>query len=257
MTTDGIAVDSSLSYTERIVCFIDLLGFKGIVDQCTRDEKVLIQLYTMLSELQANKLADAVFGGIPTLTSDKQWTTSEHEGTTEAAKSNWPLSITQFSDSFVISCPADNYGSCRLLLQTVYAVNRLFFWHLGILMRGGIAKGQVIHEQGGVLFGPAMNTAYALESKAAIYPRILINAEAVKHLREKPGAGDDPLLSPMFESFDGHVAVDMVSLQRLPQAQPKSTEQFKAQLDVVEADIRQNAPGALPKIRYLQDRFAQ
>lgn len=257
MTTDGIAVDPSLRYTERIVCFIDLLGFKGIVEQCTRDEKLLIHLHTMLSELQANKLADAVFGGIPTLNSDRQWTTSEHAGITEAAKSNWPLSITQFSDSFVISCPADNYGSCRLLLQTVYAVNRLFFWHLGVLMRGGIAKGQLIHEQGGVLFGPAMNAAYALESSAAIYPRILINADAAKHLREKLGAGDDPLLPPMFESSDGYVAVDMVSLLRLPQAQPKSIEQFRAQLDAIEADTQTNAPVALPKIRYLQDRFAQ
>ena len=257
MTSADIPVDPNLRYTERIVCFIDLLGFKGVVDQCSHDEEVLIQLHTMLSELQANKLVDAVFGGIPTLTSDKQWTTSEHAGTTEAAKSNWPLSITQFSDSFVISCPADNHGSCRLLLQTLYAVNRLFFWHLGILMRGGIAKGQLIHEQGGVLFGPAMNAAYALESSAAIYPRILINADAAKLLRDKLGAGDDPLLSPMFESFDGHVAVDMVSLQLLPQAQPKSTEQFRAQLDAIEADIRTNAPHALPKIRYLQDRFVQ
>lgn len=257
MTTANNSVDPNICYTERIVCFIDLLGFKEIVEQCKGDRNLLVQLHAMLGELQANKLANEVFGGIPVLTSEKQWTTSEKAGTAEAAKSQWPLSITQFSDSFVVSCPADNFGSCRLLLQTVYAVKRLFFWHLGILMRGGIAKGEVIHEQGGVLFGPAMNAAYALESKAAIYPRILIDAGAAKHLREKLGAGGDPFLAPMFESFDGHVAVDMVSLMDLPQAQPKSLEEWKVQLDAIETDIRKNAPHALPKILYLQDRLTQ
>ena len=178
MTSAVTPVDSHIRYTERIVCFIDLLGFKGTVDRSTQDEKVLIELHTMLSELQANKLAEVVFGGIPMLTSNRQWKTAEQTGTTEAAKSTWPLSITQFSDSFVFSCPAENFGSCRLLLQTVYAVKLLFFKHLGILMRGGIAKGQLIHEQSGVLFGPAMNAAYALESKSAIYPRVLIGTEA-------------------------------------------------------------------------------
>lgn len=256
MTSAVTPVDPHIRYTESIVCFIDLLGFKGVVDQCTQDEKVLIELHTMLSELQANKLTDAIVGGIPTLTSLGKWTTSEQAGTIEADKSKWPLSISQFSDSFVLSCPADNFGSCRLLLQTVYAVKRLFFWHLKIMMRGGIAKGQLIHEQGGVLFGPAMNAAYTLESKSAIYPRVLIDVEASKQFREILGT-DDPLLFPMFESFDGHTAIDMVSLLCLPQAQPKSTEQIKSQLDAIETDIRQNAPSALPKIRYLQDRLQQ
>lgn len=257
MTNENTTVDQKPSYTECIICFIDLLGFKGVVDQCRHDEKVLVALHTMLSELQTHKLTESIFGGIPTFTSDRRLTTSESAGTKEVAKSKWPLSITQFSDSFVLSCPADNLGSCRLLLQTVYAVQRLFFWHMGILMRGGVAKGQLIHEQGGVLFGPAMNAAYSLESKSAIYPRVLIEAEAATHLREKLGNHGDPLLFPMFESFDGHIAVDMVSMLHLPKEQPKSAEEMKSQLDAIEADIQKNAPDALPKIRYLQDRLAQ
>lgn len=256
MTSAVTPVDPRIRYTERIVCFIDLLGFKGVVDQCTQNEKVLIELHTMLNALQANKLADAIFDGIPTLTSLGEWTTSEQTGTKEDDKSKWPLSISQFSDSFVLSCPADNFSSCRLLLQTVYALKRLFFWHLKIMMRGGIAKGQLIHEQGGVLFGPAMNAAYDLESKLAIYPRVLIEVEASKQFREILGA-DDRLLIPMFESFDGFTAVDMVSLLSLSKTPVNDGVQIKSQMDAIETDIRYNASSALPKIRYLQDRLAQ
>jgi len=255
MTAENTPIDPKICYADCIACFIDLLGFENIVNSKTKDENVLIELYTMLSELQSNKLVDAVFGGIPVLTRDRQFIDAEQAGTTEAAKDKWPLVITQFSDSFVLSCPAENIGSCRLLLQTVYAVKRLFFWHLGILMRGGIAKGQLIHEQGGVLFGPAMNAAYALESKSAIYPRVLIADDAAKHLRDKLGIDDDPLLHPFFESFDGHTAIDIVSLLRLQQKNTISTDQMKSKLDLMEADIEVHVPHALPKIRYLQDRL--
>lgn len=256
MTAENIPIDLKLCYADCVVCFIDLLGFEHTVNSKTKNESVLIELYTMLSELQSNKLVENVFGEIPVLTGDRKWITSGQAGTTEAAKKKWPLVITQFSDSFVLSCPAENIGSCRLLLQTVYAVNQLFFWHLGILMRGGIAMGPLIHEQGGVLFGPAMNVAYALESKSAIYPRVLIAEDAAKHLREKLGI-DDPLLPPFFESFDGHTAIDIVSLLHLPRADTKSTDQMRSKLDVVETDIKVSAPNALPKIRYLQDRLKQ
>jgi hypothetical protein len=255
MTAENTSNEPNICYVDCIVCFIDLLGFQNIVNIKTKNENVLIELYTMLSELQSNKLVENIFDGIPVLTGDRKLTTSGQAGTTEAAKKKWPLMITQFSDSFVLSCPAENIGSCRLLLQTVYAVKRLFFWHLGILMRGGIAKGQLIHEQGGVLFGPAMNAAYALESKSAIYPRVLIADDAAKHLRDKLGIDDDPLLHPFFESFDGHTAIDIVSLLSLPQTDSQSTDQMKSKLDVMGADIQVHVPRALPKIRYLQDRL--
>lgn len=257
MIIENTSIDSKICYGDSIVCFIDLLGFKQTVDRSIQDEKLLIELYTALSELQAHKLIDEVFGCIPSLTSSGQWITSKQAGTTEAAKSEWPMRVTQFSDSFVLSCPAENTGSCRLLLQTLYAVKRLFFWHLGVLMRGGVAMGKLIHEQGGVLFGPAMNEAYELESKSAIYPRVLIADEVAKHLHGKLGIDGDPLLSPFFKCFDGHTAIDAVSLLLLPQSKPNSMEQMKSKLDAIEAEAKEHAPHALPKIRYLQDRLTQ
>jgi hypothetical protein len=43
-----------------------------------------------------------------------------------------------------------------------------------ILLRGGIVVGKLLHENN-IMFGPAFNQAYDLESKSALYPRIVID----------------------------------------------------------------------------------
>lgn len=47
---------------------------------------------------------------------------------------------------------------------------------IDVLVRGGIARGQLIHDRIMVV-GPAMIEAYRLESKEAFYPRIIIEKE--------------------------------------------------------------------------------
>jgi hypothetical protein len=48
----------------------------------------------------------------------------------------------------------------------------------GVLCRGGIAEGKVVHNNE-MIFGPAMNDAYDLESNTAIYPRIIVSDKIV------------------------------------------------------------------------------
>jgi hypothetical protein len=253
MTEDPNSNNPDASYSERLVCFIDLLGFGNLIDQSSNNHSSRLQIYTMLNELQAGKLVDALYEGVPVLASDGRFVSASQGCVVDVAKSAFPLSITQFSDSFVISCPANNFGSCSLLLRTIYAVKRLFFRELELLMRGGLAKGLLIHEQGGVLFGPAMNEAYSLESKSAIYPRVLVSHSAAEHLERM--FKDDELLRPMFQSFDGFNAIDMVSLLGRTHTKPDEVAQFKPKLDAIETDILKNGKNALPKVRYLQDRW--
>jgi hypothetical protein len=49
---------------------------------------------------------------------------------------------------------------------------------LGILIRGGISRGRAVHADD-ILYGEGMINAYNLESKAAIYPRIVIDPKLV------------------------------------------------------------------------------
>lgn len=46
-------------------------------------------------------------------------------------------------------------------------------------MRGAVTVGAIHHDQH-IVFGPALNRAYELESKVAFYPRILIDTPSVE-----------------------------------------------------------------------------
>ena len=48
----------------------------------------------------------------------------------------------------------------------------------GILCRGGVSLGKFIHSDN-YLFGPALVEAYTLESKAAMYPRVILDTNVI------------------------------------------------------------------------------
>lgn len=244
--------DADQTYSDRLICFVDLLGFKATVEESHSDAKVLAALHGALAKLNGQHLADLAHGSIPILTETREISSMLQAGKLQHARQAWPLVVTQFSDSFVLSCPAENHGSCLLLLQTIDHLQNIFFRYLGMLMRGGVSKGALIHIQDGPLFGPAMNSAYALESKAAIYPRVIFDEAAAKHCRQSP-SGDH---LPLFATFDGHEALDLVSCLafRAPQ-EPKDWMEFAEQLVRVKKDIKD--PSVFPKIRYLEDRLKQ
>lgn len=55
----------------------------------------------------------------------------------------------------------------------------------GFIVRGGVTLGEVYYEeQRGLVFGPAVSRAYYLESKMAIYPRIVLDESIVKLIQE-------------------------------------------------------------------------
>jgi hypothetical protein len=58
---------------------------------------------------------------------------------------------------------------------------------IGVLIRGGFSFGQLYHENG-VVFGEAMVDAYQLESKHAIYPRVLVSNRIIERLTGIPDA---------------------------------------------------------------------
>ncbi len=45
----------------------------------------------------------------------------------------------------------------------------------GILFRGGLTIGNIIHNENGTVFGQALIDAYQLETKSAKYPRIVLS----------------------------------------------------------------------------------
>jgi len=146
-------------YEKRVVAFVDILGFANILNKTQtktkagkpKDNEPYIQkLYSAFL-----RIADLM--GV-------------EEQPDDAAQSRM---VTQFSDSIVISFKVEESAD-----EFRYLLEELLFLHIdllrqGILIRGGISYGQLVHTEK-VLFGPAMVHAYRVESLAANSPRIIL-----------------------------------------------------------------------------------
>lgn len=165
----------------------------------------------------------------------------------------YPIAVTQFSDSFVLSCPSSNHASCALLLKSVYLIHLMYFYNLGMMVRGGITKGKVIHEEGGALFGPAMNEAYRLESKEAKNPKVLIDEPAYRCFSEI--LDGHPVLLPIIKDGNGQFCIDLIGIFQWPEGVDIKVDEVENRLQAMEKDIRDNAPDCLDKIQYLLDRW--
>jgi hypothetical protein len=85
---------------------------------------------------------------------------------------------THFSDTIVLSCPADaRIGWVAFVPRVQRLCTELL--RKECLTRGAIVRGPLYHSDHGDIFGPALIDAYRLESKVAYYPRILIADSAL------------------------------------------------------------------------------
>ena len=144
-------------YEKRIVAFLDILGFSTMIE----DSKVDTTLRTQI------KNAMEIIYRVKEYYSD-------NEGFEQATG----IKVTTFSDSIIISYPANKEDGLFLLLINIIHL-QLELGALGIMIRGGIAIGDVYHD-GRMVFGPAMNEAYMLESRRAVYPRVVIFEDTLK-----------------------------------------------------------------------------
>jgi hypothetical protein len=65
----------------------------------------------------------------------------------------------------------------NFLLRLIFT--QLFSAHLGFFIRGGVTVGDIVHDEH-VVFGPALNRAYHLESQVADKPRIVLDPECLE-----------------------------------------------------------------------------
>lgn len=134
---------SNAIYEKRAVLFLDILGFKALVNE-GEEQKLFDALATSAAFAQSNP-------SFPELTH-----------------------TTAFSDSIVVSHRLEP-GGVQNIINTASMLAWCFL-RQGILTRGGIACGDM-HHTTDRLFGRAMNEAYQLENELAIFPRILVSDE--------------------------------------------------------------------------------
>lgn len=187
-THEAKRFEDTLQYKDRIVAFLDILGWKkAILSSSGEGTGVVKVLGKTLAQLQG------VAGHFNSL----------HEALPENQK--WPGDpiITQFSDCIVISVENDSHG--KDALENALFILTTSLIQFGFLLRGGVVRGDIFHD-GSLTFGPALIEAYELESKVASAPRVILSKDLSSEWGSKVKTGGFPWIS----SGDGHLFFNFI-----------------------------------------------
>ncbi len=176
-------------YQHRFILFIDILGFRSVISDTNHNSALAENLYKVLNSMKSDNIGLESFGSLNKEVIEASGDDFEEIAQTmamanSAFRVDYPLNVTHFSDSLVISCDAANENTCFIIFDFIARLNYRLWQEYKILMRGGITVGKLIHEENGPLFGPAMVRAYDIESKIANFPRVLIDKAIVPPMKK-------------------------------------------------------------------------
>lgn len=169
-----------MTYEPYIVAFIDILGFKDIVNKSESETN------------EFNKILDVLnkFKGI-----EKPETWKEANILVDIEECAQKKNLSEFDISGIVKCNC--FSDCiTVFVNADTNINERFsslvaflskisceLLQNGIFIRGAITYGNLhTNKDASVFFGKAMNKAYTLESTIAVYPRILLSKEIVSVL---------------------------------------------------------------------------
>lgn len=168
-----------LCYEDRLVAFFDTLGWREQIRDAGDDPRHIARL-----------------ASLPKLFS---------KFVTDIAPHDPGAQITSFSDNVIVSVPY-NLNSLNRFLSGIATV-QLGLALSGFWIRGALTIGKIRHDEH-LVFGPALNRAYELETKHAIYPRVLVDPENQDFIAAQAG---------FIESEEGYTFVDPFSMEFIDQ----------------------------------------
>ncbi len=146
-----------IEYSDNIVGFLDVLGFSNSVRASQKDERLRSKIRDLLQEL------DNVV--------------TERTGQFRENSKLPPIKIHFFSDSITISCPSVSEQSFRWVLWVICEFFVKSIAH-GFFLRGALTIGQYFESEN-TFFGPALLKAHDIEKSIALWPRCIIDPEAL------------------------------------------------------------------------------
>lgn len=136
---------TNAAYEERLVLFLDILGFREIIADTRSNPEILKRILGAIDEIGEFRQPNV------------------HES----------KRVSQFSDSIVVSFAISEESAVFWLVNDL-ALTIINLVDAGFLVRGGVTVGDLIHT-GHYLVGPALVRAYEMESRLAVNPRVIFD----------------------------------------------------------------------------------
>lgn len=178
-----------LSYESRLVAFFDILGWKSEIIAAGDNPRHIARLASAVRMFNANATTIGDAGA----------------------------RLTTFSDNVVFSKPFAQ-SDVEWLLQSL-ATTQLGLAVQGFWMRGSVTVGPLHHDEH-IVFGPALNRAYELESKVARFPRIVLDQSTftVPAGTDFISIGEESFLDPFnprfWDRIQAEVPIQQATLDR-------------------------------------------
>jgi hypothetical protein len=173
-----------------------------------------------------------------------------------------------FSDLHITVIPTESEDTATRgliflqIIRLVHAQWTLFFDH-GILVRGGIVVGDAIRSYDR-FFGQGIIDAFDVESKQALYPRIVVHGSVFEELKRNPrvwthdgdGNGELKAVKSLLhhDEENGLYYIDYLRVMESefdsPDFYPEYLEQFRKK--ITEMIAKTSHPGALSKLEWMQ-----
>lgn len=165
---------NNIEFKNRIISFIDILGFSEILKSLSGNVKRHNRLHDALKRIK--HIEDSA--------QKKCSIVSEFE-------------VTVFSDCIAIS--TEEKGLFNLIWTVGWLQAELLY--LGVLTRGAVSSGLLYHSDG-IMYGEGFLSAYNIEQKSAIYPRVVVSNKLIQKHKNN-------ILPFLALDFDGLYYIDL------------------------------------------------
>lgn len=166
----------SNKYTERVVAFVDILGFSRLIEAADSDRPA----DDLIDELERVLTEDVLAQWTGPLSGDPE-AESRAESEAKGKIDLTNFTIKMFSDCICTSAPPNYFGYLWTVLNLA-SIQKSLLKHR-ILLRGAISLGRH-YQSDSLIFSEALVRAYQMESHVAMHPRIVLDARLVSRFME-------------------------------------------------------------------------
>lgn len=152
-----------VEYEECYIAFLDMLGFKNLINDSSCDE--IAGIFEKFSNKRPLK---AAYLGNKNIIS---------ENTADALK----VKVMSDSICFYIDVNVTNALLC-IIMSCINFQHELYQNDIPIFLRGAIVRGH-LYAKKDIIFGPGLTQAYLLEENNAKYPRIILTKETLQSVK--------------------------------------------------------------------------
>ena len=161
---------NNIEFENRLIAFIDILGFKEIIKKADKDPEQVSWIYDVMEFIKTWEKPEGWQTDFVEIEESAQYKGVEKFDIRDSVE------CTTFSDSILVSVKVSpeklNEAASTLISNLAYIGSILI--QSEIFWRGGMTYGNLIHTKNGIAIGQGLIDAYKLECSGANFPRIVL-----------------------------------------------------------------------------------